>query len=169
MPIAISLFGQAANGNGKEGSAFPMPEQTGAAASPMPGASPAPCATLQTEDDPKAAPQRESLSEGPESRCAGYPRRCLAGCPDYRGLTLAFCRKLHWWKPWAMPGTGELPTVIGWRGHVWHSYEDGTTRLVGMDAAPSVPASVIPPVPSQVAAPTTRAERWHMAARGETC
>ena len=157
--IAISLFGQVANGNGKEGAASPMPE-----------ASPAPCATLQTEDEPKAAAYPESLSEGPESRCAGYPRQCLAGCPDYRGLTLAFCRKLHWWKPWAMPGTGELPTVISWRGHVRHSYGDGTTRLVGMDAAPSVPASVIPPVPSQVAAaPRTRAERWHMAARGETC
>lgn len=129
---------------------------------------PAPCRethekALQDAATPKdgscLAAYPESLSEGPESRCTGYPRRCLAGCPDYRGLTLAFCRKLHWWKPWPMPGTGELPTVIGWRGHVRHRYGNGTTRLVGMDAAPSVPASVIPPVPSQVAAaPRTRTE-----------
>lgn len=119
----------------------------------------APQDAAMPKDGSCLAAQPESLPEWPESRCAGYPRLCLEGCPDYRGLTSAFCRKLHWWKPWPMPGTGELPTVTSWRGHVRHSYGDGTTRLVGMDAAPSVPASVIPPVPSQVAAaPRTRTE-----------
>lgn len=59
MLMPISLFGQAVNGNGKEGSAFPMPEQTGAAASPMPEASPTPWGTLQSKNEPKAAPQLE--------------------------------------------------------------------------------------------------------------
>lgn len=44
-----------------------------------------------------------------------------------------------WWKPWPKPGTGELPTVFIHRGHVRHAYEDGTTRLVGIAAAPDVP------------------------------
>lgn len=44
-----------------------------------------------------------------------------------------------WWKPWPMPGTGELPTVFIHRGHVRHTYEDGTTRFVGNAAAPTVP------------------------------
>lgn len=41
MLMPISLFGQAVNGNGKEGSAFPMPEQTGAAASHLRAEAPA--------------------------------------------------------------------------------------------------------------------------------
>lgn len=36
-------------------------------------------------------------------------------------------------------------------------------------AAPTVPASVMPPVPNQAAAPMTRAERWHEAAKGALC
>ncbi len=44
-----------------------------------------------------------------------------------------------WWKPWPKLGTGELPTVFIHRGHVRHAYEDGTTRLVGIAAAPDVP------------------------------
>lgn len=59
MPMPISLFGQVANGNGKEDSAFPMPEQTGAAASPMPKAFPAPYGMLQSKNELKAVPQQE--------------------------------------------------------------------------------------------------------------
>ena len=44
-----------------------------------------------------------------------------------------------WWKPWPMPGTGELPTVTIHRGYVQHIYEDGTTRFVGIAAAPTIP------------------------------
>lgn len=122
------------------------------------------------KDDPCLTVQRKSLPKRPERRCAGYPRRCLEGCPDYRGLTSTFCRKLHWWKPWPVPGTGELPTVTSWRGHVRHSYRDGTTRLVGMDAAPSVPASVIPPVPVPGAAVLlTRTEQRNVRAKVAPC
>ncbi|MDY3682841.1 MAG: hypothetical protein SO074_15775 [Bilophila wadsworthia] len=64
---------------------------------------------------------------------------------------------------------GELPTVEVRRGHVRHVYQDGTTRLVGIAAAPTVPASVIHPVPTQAAVPMTRAERWHEAAKGALC
>ena len=38
-----------------------------------------------------------------------------------------------------MPGTGELPAVSIRRGHVRHVYEDGTTRFVGIAAAPMIP------------------------------
>lgn len=62
--------------------------------------------------------------------CPNYPMDCLS-CSNYRGATVCFCKKIHWWKPWPMPDTGELPQVTCWRGHVWHTYRDGTTRFIG--------------------------------------
>ncbi len=146
----------------------------------------APCEANRTEDESQVMIPLRSKSEASETpqpgplydvgtdtqddavACPQYPSDCLA-CPEYRGMMRWWCRKFHWWKPWPMPGTGELPTVTIHRGHVRHVYQDGTTRLVGLAAAPTVPASVMPPVPNQAAAPMTRAERWHEAAKGALC
>lgn len=62
--------------------------------------------------------------------CPKYPMGCFE-CPYYRGVTVYFCKIIHWWKPWPMPDTGELPKVTCWHGHVWHTYKNGTTRFVG--------------------------------------
>ena len=146
----------------------------------------APCEANRTKDESKAMMPLRSKNEASETpqpgppddvgtdtqddavACPQYPSDCLA-CPEYRGMMRWWCRKFHWWKPWTMPGTGELPAVTIHRGHVRHVYQDGTTRLVGIAAAPTVPASVMPPVPNQAAAPMTRAERWHEAAKGGLC
>ena len=97
--------------------------------------------------------------------CPQYPTDCLT-CPEYRGVTRWWCRRFHWWQPWIAPG-GELPEVTICRGHVWHTYADGTTRFVGNAHQPSTPASVIPPVPMAPIPPMTkveesaaRTERW---------
>lgn len=113
----------------------------------------APCEAIRSKSEPRAVPE----VNGPEkpsmdtpdgaAACPQYPYGCLA-CPDYRGTVRWWCRKLHWWKPWATP-TGELPTVESRQGNVRHVYKDGTTRLVGIAAAPTIPASVIPPVPGK--------------------
>lgn len=113
-------------------------------------------------------PEQQPGAPDDAAACPQYPSDCPA-CPDYRGMTRWWCRKFNWWKPWSMPGTGEMPTVTIHRGHVRHVYQDGTTRLVGLAAAPTDPASVMPPVPNQAAAPMTRAERWHEAAKGGLC
>lgn len=146
----------------------------------------APCEANRTKDESKAMMPLRSKNEASETpqpgppddvgtdtqddaaACPQYPGDCLA-CPEYRGMTRWWCRKFHWWKPWSMPGTGEMPTVTIHRGHVRHVYQDGTTRLVGLAAAPTFPASVMPPVPNQAAVPMTRAERWHEAAKGALC
>ena len=146
----------------------------------------APCAANRTKDEPKVIMPFRSENEASETpqpgplydvgtdtqddavACPQYPSDCLA-CPEYRGMMRWWCRKFHWWKPWSMPGTGELPAVTIHRGHVRHVYQDGTTRLVGIAAAPTGPASVIPPVPTQDDVPMTRAERWHEAAKGALC
>lgn len=75
----------------------------------------APCCANRTEDEPKSAPKEN----GPENE-------------DKAAV-------VRWWKPWPMPGTGELPTVTIHRGYVRHVYEDGTTRFVGIAAAPMIP------------------------------
>lgn len=194
MTILLSLFGQAAIAPDKEKN-FLMPEQPETASegaiyeivsqneskASLPCKETrqnAPCATLRTKDEPKVIMPFRSENEAMETpqpgasddaaACHQYPSDCPA-CPDYRGMTRWWCRKFHWWKPWTMPGTGELPAVTIHRGHVRHVYQDGTTRLVGIAAAPTVPASVMPPVPNQAAAPMTRAERWHEAAKGAPC
>lgn len=95
----------------------------------------------------KSEASETELEDSEAVDCPQYPGGCLA-CPDYRGTARWWCRKLHWWKAWATP-TGELPTVEIRRGHVRHVYKDGTTRLVGIAAAPTIPASVIPPVPGE--------------------
>ena len=120
MPMPISLFRRAEGGAREDGSTLSMQERAGegAAASPsiMPKAStPAPCCADRTKDEPKAAPEEN----GPENEDKAVVVR--------------------WWRPWPIPGTGELPTVFIHRGHVRHAYEDGTTRLVGIAAAPDVP------------------------------
>ena len=194
MTILLSLFGQAAIAPDKEKN-FLMPEQPETASegaiheivsqneskASLPCKETrqnAPCATLRTKDEPKVIMpfRRENVArETPQpgasdvaAACPQDPSDCPAR-PDYRGMTRWWCRKFHWWKPWTMPGTGELPAVTIHRGHVRHVYQDGTTRLVGIAAAPTVPASVIPPVPTQAAVPMTRAERWHEAAKGDPC
>lgn len=112
----------------------------------------------------KSEASETELGDSEAVDCSQYPGGCLA-CPDYRGTVRWWCRKLHWWKPWATP-TGELPTVEIRRGHVRHVYRDGTTRLVGIAAAPTIPASVIPPVPVEgTAAPKIKAERWYDATK----
>ena len=118
-------------------------------------------------DTPEAVHSMDT-PDGSAVDCPQYPSDCPA-CPDYRGMTRWWCRKFHWWKPWTMPGTGELPAATIHRGHVRHVYMDGTTRLVGVAAAPTIPASVIPPLPGEDAATMTRAERWHEAAKGDPC
>ena len=195
MTILLSLFGQAAIAPDKEKN-FLMPEQPETASEgaiheivsqneskaslPCAPETPqnAPCAANRTKDEPKVIMPFRSENEASETpqpgapddaaACPQYPSDCPA-CPDYRGMTRWWCRKFHWWKPWSMPGTGELPAVTIHRGHVRHVYQDGTTRLVGIAAAPTVPASVIPPVPTQDDVPMTRAERWHEAAKGALC
>lgn len=194
MTILLSLFGQAAIAPDKEKN-FLMPEQPETASegaiheivsqneskASLPCKETrqnAPCEANRTKDEPKVIMPLRSENEARETpqpgapddaaACSQYPSDCPA-CPDYRGLTRWWCRKFHWWKPWTMPGTGELPAVTIHRGHVRHVYQDGTTRLVGIAAAPTVPASVIPPVQNQAAAPMTRAERWHEAAKGDPC
>ena len=62
--------------------------------------------------------------------CQGYPARCV-GCAEYRGTTRRFCRRFHWWKPWPVPETGELPTVVIAGGEIRHVYGDGAERVVG--------------------------------------
>ena len=74
-----------------------------------------PCATLRTKDEPKATPEENGPENGDKAAVA------------------------RWWRPWPMPGTGELPAVSIRRGHVRHVYEDGTTRFVGIAAAPMIP------------------------------
>lgn len=146
----------------------------------------APCEANRTKDESKAMMPLRSKNEASETpqpgppddvgtdtqddavACPQYPSDCLA-CPEYRGMMRWWCRKFHWWKPWSMPGTGEMPTVTIHRGHVRHVYQDGTTRLVGLAAAPTDPASVMPPVPTQDDVPMTRVERWHEAAKGGLC
>lgn len=199
MPMPISLFGREEGGTREDGSVFSMQERAGegAAASPsiMPETStPASCCANRTKDEPKAAPEEngpgnpilEVLEKGvdtidtPEAvqsmdspdgaagDCPQYPGGCPA-CPEYRGLTRWWCRRLHWWKPWPMPD-GELPTVEVRQGHVQHVYMDGTTRLVGVAAAPTVPASVIPPLPGEASTvQETKASRWHKAVKGAGC
>ena len=166
-----------------------MPEQAGGAAS-SPSAMPEPvqnalCEAVRSKSEPRA----ESEANGPENPiltapneavqsmdtleaaavdCPQYPGGCLT-CPEYRGLTRWWCRRLHWWKPWPTP-EGELPVVEIRRGHVQHVYSDGTTRLVGIAAAPAGPASVIPPLPIEASTePETKASRWHKATRGAVC
>lgn len=136
----------------------------------------APSATIGSKNEPK--PKSPPLSEqewfgittSPTGAvaCPQCPGGCLA-CPEYRGLTRWWCRRLHWWKPWPSP-FGELPTVVVRRGHVLHIYPDGTTRLVGLAAAPTVPASVIPPLQGE-ASPMreTKFEPWRKAAQGGVC
>ena len=171
MPINLPLF------------SF-MPEQAGgAAASPASIMEPvqnAPCEAVGSKDEPRAVPEA-SGSENPilevQSKweasdamdCPQYPAGCLAGCPEYRGMVRWWCRKLHWWQAWATP-TGELPAVKNCLGHTLHAYRDGTTRFVGLTAAPTVPASEIPPVPVKASTmPTTKVSRWHEAAKGAVC
>lgn len=67
--------------------------------------------------------------------CPRYPFRCV-GCAEYRGATRRFCRRFHWWEPWPIPETGELPTVMITGGEVRHVYGDGTERIVGKRKAP---------------------------------
>ena len=67
--------------------------------------------------------------------CPGYPFRCV-GCAKYRGTTRRFCRRFHWWEPWPIPETGELPTVIIAGGEIRHVYGDGTERIVEKRKAP---------------------------------
>ena len=55
--------------------------------------------------------------------------RCV-GCAEYRGTTRRFCRRFHWWEPWPVPETGELPTVVIVGGEIRHVYGDGTERVV---------------------------------------
>ena len=74
-----------------------------------------PCATLRTKDEPKATPEENGPENGDKAAVA------------------------RWWRRWPMPGTGELPAVSIRRGHVRHVYEDGTTRFVGIAAAPMIP------------------------------
>lgn len=62
--------------------------------------------------------------------CPGYPFRCV-GCAEYRGATRRFCRRFHWWEPWPIPETGELPAVMITGGEIRHMYGDGTERVVG--------------------------------------
>lgn len=194
MTILLSLFGQAAIAPDKEKN-FLMPEQPETASegaihkivsqneskASLPCKETrqnAPCATLRTKDEPKVIMPFRSENEARETpqpgapddaaACPQYPSDCPA-CPDYRGMTRWWCRKFHWWKPWPMPD-GELPTVEVRRGHVRHVYMDGTTRLMGVAAAPTTPASVIPPLPGEAAAePETKASRWCKAAKGAGC
>lgn len=67
--------------------------------------------------------------------CPGYPFRCV-GCAEYRGATRRFCRRFHWWEPWPIPETGELPTVMITGGEIRHVYGDGTERIVEKRKAP---------------------------------
>lgn len=132
MTILLSLFGQAAIAPDKEKN-FLMPEQPETASegaiheivsqneskaslpcAPETPQNP-PCATLRTKDEPKATPEENGPENGDKAAVA------------------------RWWRPWPMPGTGELPAVSIRRGHVRHVYEDGTTRFVGIAAAPMIP------------------------------
>lgn len=61
--------------------------------------------------------------------CPGYPFQCV-GCAEYRGATRRFCRRFHWWEPWPVPETGELPTVVITSEEIRHVYRDGTERIV---------------------------------------
>ena len=120
MPMPISLFRRAEGGAREDGSVFSMQERAGEdmAASPsiMPETStPAPCCANRTKDEPKATPEENGPENGDKAAVA------------------------RWWRPWPMPGTGELPAVSIRRGHVRHVYEDGTTRFVGIAAAPMIP------------------------------
>lgn len=75
----------------------------------------APCEAVGSKSEPRAMPE----ANGPEN-----------------GDKAAVVR---WWRPWPILGTGELPAVTIHRGHVRHVYEDGTTRFVGIAAAPTIP------------------------------
>lgn len=88
------------------------------------------------QDDEKQAVLSHSVpleNSSASSVCPGWWRNCFT-CPEYRAGSILFCRKLHHWKPWPHPQTGEMPVVIiGRGGHVRHWYpEAGITRFVGV-------------------------------------
>ena len=62
--------------------------------------------------------------------CPGYPLRYV-GCAEYCGTTRRLCKRLHWWEPWPIPETGELPTVTIEDGEIRYVYEDGREHVVG--------------------------------------
>ena len=136
----------------------------------LPGDDTSPASVLSNDTIPHETPMPESeRAQGEQedtTACPQYPTGCFI-CHEYRGLTRWWCRRIHWWMPWIAP-EGELPEVTICRGHVWHTYADGTTRFVGNAHKSTVPASTIPPVPAKGSA-MTKGEAWHAATRGTGC